>query len=272
MESCHAFCYDAVHEAIESVNANKSVKFAPKAASSPVPGQIKNRFPRYSGGKPTSRDRSLRFLSRASRRYTDKNPVVVEPQIAPALSRLQRLLNGAARKLQTKINFALIGGLSLAAWGVVRATQDIDLLADSEPSPISDVKLRTGLKSYFERQRWQVEWRVGDYDDPIPLLLRIELPRAYGRLGADIVWAHKRWQREALAHTTTIKLSGGKIPVLHPEDLILLKLDAGGPRDIADIKELLADPPPELDLARLKQNATRLRLGEALKKCLREIK
>jgi hypothetical protein len=55
----------------------------------------------------------------------------MEPQFAPALSRLQFLLGRAAREAKTPIRFALIGGLSLAAWGVVRATQAIDFLADN---------------------------------------------------------------------------------------------------------------------------------------------
>lgn len=195
----------------------------------------------------------------------------MEPQFAPALSRLQRLLTGASRELQTTIDFALIGGLSVAAWGVVRATQDIDFLADSEPSPISDLNLRNRLKSYLERQRCHVEWRVGDYDDPVPLLLRVELPRSYGGLGADVLWAHKRWQRDALARSITVSLASRRVQVLHPEDLILLKLDAGGPQDLADVEGLLADPPAELNVTRLKETAARLRLGRMLEKCLRDI-
>jgi hypothetical protein len=60
--------------------------------------------------------------------------------------------------------------------------------------------------------------------------------------------------------------------VLHPEDLILLKLEAGGPQDFADVSGLLADPPAQLNLNRLKETAARLRMGRALEKCLREIK
>ncbi len=195
----------------------------------------------------------------------------MDPQFAPALSRLQRLLSSASRELTRTINYALIGGLSVAAWGVVRATQDIDFLADSEPSPIHDLDSRNRLKSYLERQRCQVEWRVGDYDDPVPLLLRIELPRSYGGLGADVLWAHKRWHRDALARSITVNLSRQRVQVLHPEDLILLKLDAGGPQDLADVEGLLADPPSELNVTRLKETATRLRLGRTLEKCLREV-
>jgi hypothetical protein len=196
----------------------------------------------------------------------------MERQFAPALSRLQILLTKASRDVKTPIHFALIGGLGVAAWGIVRATQDIDFLADSEPSPIGDIKLRDQIKNFFKRHRCQVEWRVGSYEDPVPILLRIELPRSYGGLGADILWAHRRWHREALARSIDVKLSRRFVPVLHPEDLILLKLEAGGPQDFADVSGLLADPPAQLNLNRLKETAARLRMGRALEKCLREIK
>lgn len=196
----------------------------------------------------------------------------MEPQFAPALSRLQFLLTSASHDLKIPIQFALIGGLSVAAWGLVRATEDIDLLADSNPSPIGEINLRDQLKRFFERHRCQIEWRVGGHDDPIPLLLRVGLPRFYGRLGADILWAHKRWQREALTRSIKVKLSRRRVPVLHPEDLILLKLEAGGPKDFADVEGLLAEPPPQLNVERLKEAAARLRLQRALEKCLRQIK
>jgi len=196
----------------------------------------------------------------------------MQPQFAPALSRLQFLLTRASRDLKTPIHFALIGGLSVAAWGIVRATEDIDFLADSEPSPIGDPNLRNQLTLLFERQHCRTEWRIGDYDDPVPLLLRIELPRSYSGLGADILWAHRLWHREALARSINVNLARRRVPVLHPEDLILLKLEAGGPQDLSDVGGLLADPPPQLNLARLKETAKRLRMGSALEKCLRQLK
>lgn len=193
------------------------------------------------------------------------------PRFGPAISWLQKLFTAAPREIQTKLNFALIGGLSVAAWGAVRATQDIDFLVDCEPSPIGDLDLRKTLEKYLKRRGCRVEWRVGDYDDPIPLLLRLEVPRAYGKLGADILWAHKRWQRDALERSIIVTVSRRRLRVLHPADLILLKLDAGGPQDLADVEGLLANPPPQLNLARLKETAARLQLGRLLEKCLRNV-
>lgn len=193
----------------------------------------------------------------------------MEQRFAPALRTLQKLLRDASLALQIPIRFALIGGLAVSAWGVVRATQDIDLLADSTPSPLRDLALRGRLQRFWEDRGCTVEWRVGATDDPIPLLLRLEMPRPARGLAADILWAHKRWQREALMRTLTLSVSRLDVFILHPEDLVLMKLEAGGPQDLLDVEALLSTPPPELDLTRLKQKATQLRLGVKLDRCLR---
>jgi hypothetical protein len=192
-------------------------------------------------------------------------------RLAPALRELSRLLAAAVVDLNAQLRFALLGGLAVSTWGVMRATQDIDFLADSDPSPIRNPALRDKLAKFIERQNCRADWHVGDFDDPIPLLLKIELPAALGSVGADILWAHKRWQREALVRAVGVEVNGDNIPVLHPEDLILTKLDAGGPQDLLDVKELLSVAHPQLNMTRLKETAARIRLGKVLEKCLRDI-
>ena len=141
-------------------------------------------------------------------------------------------------------------------------------MADSDPSPLHDVELRVRLRRYLENEGAVAEWRVGDHEDPIPLLLRLGLPRARG-ISVDMLWAHKRWQRQALARSVPVKLAEMELFVLHPEDLILMKLEAGGPQDLLDVELLLSSPPVELNLKSLRQRAAALRLGKILDKCLR---
>lgn len=155
---------------------------------------------------------------------------MAEQQFAAALRNLQTLLKDASLELGTTVHFALIGGLAVAAWGHVRATQDIDLLADCTPSPILNLEMRQRLAQFFERRGYVSEWHSGGIDDPIPLLLRLRLPGSKSGLVADILWAHKLWQREALERTVELDAAGMELTLIHPEDLILLKLDAGGPK------------------------------------------
>jgi hypothetical protein len=124
----------------------------------------------------------------------------------------------------------------------------------------------------LEERNCAIEWRVGGHDDPIALLLRLELPASFKSIGVDILWANKLWQREAVQRAISIDVEGTAISVLHPEDQILMKLDAGGPQYISDVEGLLANPPPQLNLNSLKKAAARLRLGRLLEKCLRQVR
>ena len=195
--------------------------------------------------------------------------MLMEQQFPHALRLLQQYLLDASRELRVSIRFGLIGGLAVSAWGVIRATEDIDLLADSSPTPLRNLTLRDNLQAFLEKNGCTIEWRVGDVEDPIPLLLRVTMPRPAHNVRADILWAHKRWQKEALARTVTLRVSDIEVFVLHPEDLILLKLEAGGPRDLLDVEELLSNPPKELNLQQLRKKSVQLRLGAVLEKCLR---
>jgi hypothetical protein len=49
----------------------------------------------------------------------------MDSRLAPALGELNRLLAAAAVDLNAQLRFALLGGLAVSTWGVVRATQDI---------------------------------------------------------------------------------------------------------------------------------------------------
>jgi hypothetical protein len=194
----------------------------------------------------------------------------MEQHFAPALRKLHQLIEAASTELRTSIRFALIGGLAVSTWGAIRATRDIDLLADSDPSPISNRHLREELKNFFEKRGCAIEWRIGDFDDPIPLLLHLKLGKKSADAGADILWAYKRWHQAALQRRQEVTTGRHRFFVLRPEDLILMKLDAGGPQDLLDVQALLSSRPRELNIKRLKRNAARIRLGKLLEGCLRE--
>lgn len=126
-------------------------------------------------------------------------------------------------------SYALIGGLAVAVWGTPRATEDIDLLAELSPSPELDAALRAA--------GFAVDWRRGDPDDPIPLLLH--LSSATGP-EIDILCATRSWERDMLDRAMHIRLPNGfEAPVVAVEDLIILKLMAGGPGDLVDAADLL---------------------------------
>jgi hypothetical protein len=101
-------------------------------------------------------------------------------------------------------------------------------------------------------------------------LLKLNLGKTFSGPAIDILWAHKRWHQEALQRRLEIKTGRLRVFLLHAEDLILMKLDAGGPQDLLDVQAMLASHPPKLDIASLKRNAARIRVQKLLDDCLRE--
>ena len=138
---------------------------------------------------------------------------MLEQRLGPALVELNELLEKASEELHASIQFALIGGLAVAAWGVIRATQDIDVSASSDPTPLVNTQLRGELKNFLDRNGCLTEWRVGDSDDPIPLLLRVNLPQIFGVTGADILWAYKHWQQEPLQRSVAIEVLNRRVNI-----------------------------------------------------------
>lgn len=135
---------------------------------------------------------------------------------------------------------ALIGGWAAVAWGSVRATKDFDLLFDWPRSR------RLELDDLMRDAGYEPEWRAGGEDDPLPELLRLR-PTDPARLPADLIPAFLPYHREALLRAKSVDLGGWSMPAVGPEDLIAMKLAAGGGLDYRDAKAVLAVQAEKLD-------------------------
>lgn len=143
---------------------------------------------------------------------------------------------------------ALTGGTALEAWGISRATQDIDLVFLLDPP-----RLRHFQQLLQERGARFLEVR----GDSRTAWLRILLD------GIQIDWL-RAWDRptqRALRRAVTRTVLGLRLRVLLPEDLILLKLRVGRPRDLDDAARLYVFRAAKLDQQYLKRNVRRLHLS-----------
>ncbi|MBK9065019.1 MAG: hypothetical protein IPL89_17840 [Acidobacteria bacterium] len=137
---------------------------------------------------------------------------------------------------------ALIGGLALAAHGVLRATRDADLLG-TDPG-----FLRKESWDGFAVKGIGVTIHRGDPDDPLLGVVRL---RREPEPDVDLVVGRERWLDDVLSRRLTLSLGGESIPVVDAPDLVLLKVDAGGPIDLIDARLLLLGP----DGSRLRRDA-----------------
>jgi hypothetical protein len=125
------------------------------------------------------------------------------------------------------VKCALIGGEALAVHGVARATLDSDLLVANP-----DV-LRDSFWPTFS-PRAVIEIRRGDPDDPLAGVVRI-----HRRAEQTDIIVGRPWVRRILDRTIRVRVRGEELPVVDRADLVLLKLFAGGPQDLLDVRLLL---------------------------------
>ena len=183
---------------------------------------------------------------------------------------LLSVLETASRALAgAGIRFALIGGAALAAWGRTRSTGDVDFLIGVGPEGQSAVDqlnqvmnaLRSAGFAHLERADRR---RIGDQ-----MVLHFWFPlREQGlSIRLDIIQGSGPDYTEVLDRVVVRKVDGFFLPVASCEDLILLKLAAGRPVDLADARDLLAVNRDALDQGYLQARAARRgllkELGEA---------
>lgn len=127
------------------------------------------------------------------------------------------------------IRHALIGALALSAYGVNRASLDLDLFAADAAC------LKSDLWADLQNRGVAVEIRKGDLTDPLAGVVRFQAP---GEIPVDVVVGKFPWQARLLERAEPI---GGSL-VVRAADLVLLKLYAGGPQDAWDVHQLLSRP------------------------------
>ena len=143
---------------------------------------------------------------------------------------------------------ALTGGTALEAWGISRATQDIDLVFLLEPARLAHLQ-----RSLQKRGARVLEWR----GDPRTTWLRVLL----GGIQIDWLRAWDRPTQQALRRAVIRTVLGVRLRVLRPEDLILLKLRVGRPRDLDDAARLYAFRASKLDQRYMKRAVRQLHLS-----------
>lgn len=163
------------------------------------------------------------------------------------------------------IPYALIGGLAVTARGVVRATKDIDLLID--------LPLRDGpsLALSLNHQGLPGTFQKGHIDDPIPGLIRLDVPVSSGAVRCDLVFPARAWETEAVRNAAPVDVEGLVLRVATGADLFLLKLRAGGPQDLLDAAELLRMQPSQ-EQAAWETAASKRHLASEFRRCRRFLK
>lgn len=145
-----------------------------------------------------------------------------------ALNKIIGHLEQAQRKRLLQ-SYALIGGFAVSAWGVARATQDIDLavaLGTSEPKALA--------------AHLGATYQPGDMDDPLRGVFRLILKCERQDVPIQLIVLQPKWADVAFKGVESLKVLGCAVPVVNWQALVLMKLYAGGPIDLQDARSIVA--------------------------------
>ncbi len=169
----------------------------------------------------------------------------------------------AARRIG--VDTALIGAAALAVHRYTRGTEDIDLAADVDPHE----KLGA-LKKMLDSAGLHSRLRMPDAEDPLGGVLVVWATVDEDGEPTDIVEVVNFYNPERIVSTPASAaiaragaLPGTSLRCVTIEDLIALKLYAGGLGDHADIVQLLARN-READLEAIREVAARFDVGGQL--------
>ncbi|MBI5482389.1 MAG: hypothetical protein HY906_26275 [Deltaproteobacteria bacterium] len=156
---------------------------------------------------------------------------------APDVARLLADLSRALKKL--RVRWYVFGAQAVVAAGVPRATADIDVTVDAPAvGPLVAALRRAGF----------VPADVGDLDTFLAQTRVIPLRHARSGFGLDVVLAGPGLEQEMLDRVTWRRVGAVRVPFVDTNDLVVLKVLAGRPKDLEDVAALVRSGSDELDL------------------------
>jgi len=161
--------------------------------------------------------------------------------LAPLLAVLADLI---AWLKASEVAGVVIGGLAASLLGRPRMTRDVDVLVVVDEGRWPGF-LATGAKYGFVPRQSNT---LAFAQESRVLLVHHE-PSG---LDADVVFGSLPFERETVARSVWVEVSGVLVPLPRPEDLIVLKAVAHRPQDLADIEAILAAQ-PRLNLRRVRR-------------------
>jgi hypothetical protein len=172
---------------------------------------------------------------------------VFEEALTKVLARLD-----AARTKGLLGAYALIGGLAVSAWGVPRATQDIDFaVAIGTEDPHA---LATFIGGRYDS---------GGPDDPLRGVVRATVTVGSSSVPLQLVFLPSTFSDAIFQRVETLSIMNHRVPVVTWDMLVMLKLYAGGPQDMLDARQVLrVRQPHEEELRRISSLADRLGIRE----------
>jgi len=176
-------------------------------------------------------------------------------------------LEAAVRCLEAAgMPYALVGGAAMPAWGRIRSTVDADFLLPILGAAATDPSRVEAMVDGFRKEGFAHMERADRTQAGDLRILHFWFPvRPEGlSVRVDVLLSSASEHAEVARRAIRRRIDGFEVCVASCEDLILLKLAAGRPIDLADATELWALNAATLDRAYLDRQAARMGVTAAL--------
>ena len=166
-----------------------------------------------------------------------------------------------------KVEYAVVGGWAVRAFGVPRATYDVDVTISADRARLSE------LFSALDELGYDVDdiYRKGWTDDVAGMPLVKARTFVDGRtVVADMFLAENVFQQSLMQRKQLADINGITAWVATPEDIVLMKLVASRHRDLSDIQDIFLMQ-GTLDQDYLREWAAKLGVADKLEQALKEV-
>ena len=149
---------------------------------------------------------------------------------------------------KSHVSYAVIGALAASFHGAIRASVDADALVFFQNTQ----KETRDLLNQLTQSGFAATEKRGDQDDPITGVINIH-DSYHNRV--DLLMGIRKMPQDIFSRTIDSPFLGARIRVVGLEDFIAMKIFAGGPHDIEDVKNALQVSAPKINLPLLKKLA-----------------
>lgn len=165
---------------------------------------------------------------------------------------------------QHGIPYMLIGGQAVLLYGEPRLTQDVDITLGIGPRRLDD------LLAVVTQLRWQVLVKDAPAFVKKTLVLPTRVPKVDVRV--DFIFSFSPYELQAIERSKKVAMGKAKVAFAAVEDLIIHKVVAGRPRDLEDVRIMLAKN-PDVDMAYIRKWLAQFEesLGEPLLRRFKEL-
>lgn len=133
---------------------------------------------------------------------------------------------------QLRLPYCIVGALAVAVWGEPRATRDLDILILLTPENKRKLLLQLTTLG-FERDE---EWELHN-----PMIRKFQTRvMDKNKIILDLMEPRDLFQKEVIHNSVEQDIFGIKFKLPTPENLVLMKLKTGRPRDFEDALSIFA--------------------------------